>query len=239
MKPIGWSTGCLIQTSLNLIETVKAYSNSGANALEISFGKIVELEKFELTTELREAVRKFSYVSIHAPWNIQYPGVFTHKTFEKLESLCSSLPVQGIVVHPSQVSDFAVFEQKDLPWLMENIIERNSERFGTHPEHFEKLKRNYNFGFVFDSQHAYENDSSMNLAMELIEVMGGRLKHMHISGMTGTLHHAPVYAADNRDAISRILDLKLPVPVILEGSITDKVNDTLAKEFDFIKRYDA
>lgn len=138
----------------------------------------------------------------------------TKNIIEKLRSLSKEIPIEGIVLHPDTIDDFEILEQSGLPFLIENMDRRKS--YGTHPEHFRILKEKYTFGFVLDIQHAYEHDPSMQLAKELIEIMGDRLQHMHISGHTTSEIHVPTHYAENKEAITEILKIGITVPKILE-----------------------
>lgn len=110
--------------------------------------------------------------------------------------------------------------------------------FGTHPNQFRDIARKYNFGFVLDVQHAYEHDSSMQLAKEFIDVMGNRLKHMHVSGYSKSEIHVPTYCSVNREAITKILEIGVKVPKILEGILSIDVNETIKNELVYIRNHE-
>ena len=120
--------------------------------------------------------------------------------------------------------------------MLENLDK--GKRFGTLPEHFERLKSEYKFGFVLDIQHCFENDHSMKLCKQLASVMGNRLKHMHVSGFSEKENHAPVHIADNKDKIVEILELGLKVPKILEGALLGNALQTASKELKFVKGFE-
>jgi hypothetical protein len=156
---------------------------------------------FQLDQELTEKINEFEYVSIHCPCkNIIYgKNKKTKQVLEKLKDLCEKLKVNWIVMHPSVIEDFSVFNGFDLPILIENMDKRNEKLI--KPEQFRKFREEFDFGFLLDLQHAYEQDSSMNSAKELLGVMGERLKEMHVSGFNDEYKHALVHLSKNREAI--------------------------------------
>ncbi|MDI6738694.1 MAG: hypothetical protein QME12_09380, partial [Nanoarchaeota archaeon] len=74
---------------------------------------------------------------------------------------------------------------------------------------------NYNFGFVLDLQHAYCHEPSMQLARELMDVMGERIKELHVSGQRENETHSLLHKADNSNMIIGML--RNDIPIILEG----------------------
>ena len=234
MKKVGFSTGCLYKTSIKIKEIIKLYNSIGANAIEISFGSLHELSKFNLTQEIIQDVKKYDFVSLHAPWDIRYgDNKKTQKIITKLEYLFKNLNAEGIVLHPDTIDSFPFLEKLSLPFLLENMDPR--KKFGTHPDFFEKLKKGYEFKFVLDLFHAYENDFSMNSSRDFLKVMGNDLNHFHVSGIFGNNRHALTYSADNKESIVEIINLRKNVPIISEGNISNNIEQTILEELDFLK----
>lgn len=235
MSRIGFSTGCLYKSNVEFSERIKLYFSLGANAIELSFNSLTELENLRLSKEFINDIKKYNYISIHAPCrDLRYGDNDTTKeVIGKLRSLCEKLSIKNIVLHPDVVDDFSVLGESNLPFAVENMDKR--KRFGTKLEDFIKLKEGYNFGFVFDIQHSYEHDPSMSLAKDILFVMGDRLKHIHVSGANKTYTHLPLYAADNKNSIIKILNLKLEVPKILEGILFGNIAKTISEELAFIR----
>lgn len=237
MAQVGFTTGSLYRSEIPFEDRIKLYSSLGADAIELGFATPKELFQFNPSNEAIDAVKKFEHVSIHAPWkNIRYNSK-SSEVIAALASLCEKLPINGIVMHPDTVEDFSILEKTSLPFLIENMDSR--KKYGTHPEHIRELKERYNLGFVFDVQHAYEHDQTMNLARELVDVMGERLKHMHVSGHNGSERHIPVHLAANRKSIAEILKLGLNAPKILEGIIFDHFEATIKNELNYVRSYES
>jgi len=238
MANIGFTTGSLYKSEILFDERIKLYYSLGANAIELSFATPTELFNYNLLEQTKENLKKFSSISIHAPWKeVRYEdNSQTKRIIEKLRLLCDNLPINGLVLHPDTIDNFEIFNQSGLPFLLENMDKRKS--YGTHPDHFQELKQKYNFGFVLDVEHAYEHDSSMQLARELIDVMGNKLKHMHVSGYNNLEIHVPTYCAVNKEAITKILKMNLKVPKILEGILLENVQDSIKRELRYIRNYE-
>lgn len=235
---IGFSTGYLNhKLKIPLKEVITLCLNVGANATELSCMSHEELTELELDEELIKTLNNFDYVSIHAPSKgITYAkNKITREVMEKLNFLTKKLPIKSIVVHPSVIEDFFALEQTNLPIIIENMDKRH-EKYTT-PQHFQELKEKHHLGFVLDLQHAFEHDPTMRLCKELIEVMGDNLKEMHVSGYNKEQKHAPVHLSDNKEAISKILKLKPEIPIILEGCISDSLEETAREEINYIKSF--
>lgn len=237
MTNIGFSTGCLYRSNLDIKDRIKLFLSLGATAMELSFTKPCHLNQFKLTSDMIKDIKKFSYISIHAPWKeVEYDSdTITNTIIQKLKSLCEQLPINGIVVHPNTINDFSRLLTSGLPILIENMDKR--KKFGTTPKHFKELKK-YDFGFILDIQHAYEHDPSMGLAKELIDIMDNKLRYIHISGCTKSELHFPTYLADNKGAIIKILKLNIKKPKILEGILIGNIKEKASEEFSFINTYE-
>lgn len=236
MKYLGFSTGCLHKTRYSLNERIELYHLAGANALEIGLASIEELQDFNLTSKLAQNIKKFDYLSIHVPWGMKYNSdLQTKLVIEKLKVLCALLPIDGIVIHPDLIEDFSVLERSGLPFLMEN--ENNArEKFGQKPEDFEKLASDYDFGFVFDTQHAFECNQNISYSRKLLEIMGDRLRHMHVSGCTEDKSHSPVHLSDNKEQILKILKIKKDLPKISGGVIVKNVHNKMMVELGLLNK---
>jgi endonuclease IV len=238
MANIGFTTGSLYRSNVSFDEGIRLYHSLGANAIELSFATPTKLLEYNLGEQSRQDIKKFAEVSIHAPWKeVRYDsGPKTQAIINKLKTLYEQLPIKGLVLHPDTIDDFEILDQSGLPFLLENMDKRKS--YGIHPDHFRELKSKYNFGFVLDVEHAYEHDSSMNLAKEFIKVMGDRLKHMHVSGYNKSEIHVPTYQAINKKEIGQILKMNLGVPIILEGILLEDVENSITKELEYIRSFE-
>lgn len=231
MAQIGFSTGAMHVGYIPLEERIKVFKAAGANAIELSFGTLCAFEGFNLTDEILETLKGYEIVTIHAPWDkVRYDKSST-ATIERLKDICSQQEIYGIVVHAGCVDDYSILAESSLPFLIENMD--SNARFGKHPFEFEKLRKEYDLGFVLDLQHAYSNDSTMQLAGEMIDAMGDRIKELHVSGQTETETHAPLHRANNGNIIMGML--RADVPIILEGIVYGDLS-VINKEIELVKK---
>ncbi len=154
---------------------------------------------------------------------------------KNLERMQEQLSVNGIVFHLDVIDNFDILADSPIKTLIENMDSR--KKLKTDVTFFRKLKEDYNFGFVLDLEHAYEHDNEMGLAKDLILVMDDRLSHLHVSGCSEKEIHSPLYLSKNKDKISRVLELKLQIPKILEGLLSGNIQKTTSDELSFIKSY--
>lgn len=232
---IGFSTGCLYQSNLDLADKLKMFLRAGSTVLELSFARPQDLLDFELTEPVASKLRKFSKITVHAPWkNIKYfdGSSLAKQIIVKIIRLNELFFISGVVFHPDVVMNFPALDMAPLPVVIENMD--SHKKYGISVDDMAILKASYDFGFVLDVQHAYEHDHSLVLARELIAVMGDRLRHLHVSGQTLSSRHAPVHVADNKMAICRLLRVLPRVPVVLEGVILDNISATTKVEMAYV-----
>jgi endonuclease IV len=241
---VGFNSGCLRHCGMNLVDTIKFVRELGSGAFELCFRGSDTLLDFELTGELIDLLSSFGHLSIHAPFapeeNLDYKNdEFTRKIISKLRELCDILPVEGIVFHPTDVGDFGFFDSLDLPILMENMDARKDSF--KNLDNIRKLRDDYNFGFVLDIEHAFENDSSMKLTKNLIEVMGDRLEEVHLSGAkrsgiaaSESNNHCLVCDSEYRNGLFKFLGELKDIPIVLEGTTKEGKEDRLKDELNCV-----
>ena len=215
---------------------MERYLDWGATAIELGFAFPHEMLDFNVSDKCKSLLSQYDVVTIHAPWKeIEYNGMEAGKVINQLKRFGEMFDVRGVVLHPNRRCDFNLLEKSGLPFMMENMDIRKTD--GISPEYFEKLRDGYNFGFVFDVQHGYEHDYSMVLSREILEVMGERLSHLHVSGCNSKLIHAPVHLSDNRAQVMQVLlDVDDNVPRILEGVLSNNVSKMARKELGYLKK---
>lgn len=239
MVPLGFSTGCLSYSKISYEESIELYHLVGANAVELGIYSPSFLLDLETSRDLERLSKRFNYVSVHAPKVMRYGNnEETREFLDKLGDFSKRMGVKGIVVHPNCVDDYEFLAASNLPLWLENMD--RGAREGVEPEFFEYMRRTYDFGFVFDVQHAYEHDPSLMLARDIVDAMGANLMQMHVSGNNGEEIHHPVWLSSNQLAILNLMKMRSNVPIILEGIISsDKVppEAIMEKELEFVGRF--
>ncbi len=154
----------------------------------------------------------FRYLSVHAPSK--------NRVMDEAELVArlAGLPPQvaGVVVHPDTIVDVARWGALNGRCLIENMDGRKA--FGQTADDlapfFAALPT---AGLVLDVAHAASVDPSMDIATELLDRFGARLRHLHVSSIVDG-RHAPVTPED-AERFRPILRRCVDVPWILEAPL--------------------
>lgn len=132
------------------------------------------------------------------------------------------------MVHPDQVTDFNWANEKYGSLLaFENMDEK--KKFGkTIFDMKEVFNKCPNSKWVFDLNHIYTNDNTMDLAKSFFDEFKNRLTHFHISGYGG-FHDA--LCISKEDVIIKGL-VSLDYPIVDEGNLILK--NVLNEEYKYI-----
>lgn len=177
--------------------------------------------------------RTFKYKSLHAPAvDLVYAPYMDIKLIEKLNIVISELKIDLILFHPDVVAD--------IPWLIKqfkiNIAFENMDvkkKFGTSVSDLKKVFKQAPSAFwVFDVNHAYSIDPTMNLAKDLFDNFKDRLAHYHLSGYKG--FHCCLSESNEIDILLGIQDLSKPI--IHEGG-AGKNKELLIQEHNYVINY--
>lgn len=153
----------------------------------------------------------FRYISIHGPSK--------HREMEE-EQLVPKLGeiaryASGIVMHPDTIERLETFRPLGSKLLLENMDARKPD--GRTPE---ELYRAFGelpeAGFCFDIAHAWSIDPSMEVANDLLDSFGGRLRHVHLSSLSEDLHHVSLRREDE-ELFGPTLERCVDVPWIFEA----------------------
>lgn len=231
MNLVGFSTGCLYKQKMNFVNKIKFIKEIGANAIEIGLATVEILFNFTATKEIKKLLKDFEYLSIHAPFvDFKHANDLEgKKVIKKLKDLCKNLRVNAIVVHPDNIADFKIWEKSKLPVAIENM--EKGRKFGGKVKDIKKIKDNYNFYFVLDLQHAYENDHSMKNVKKFIKIMDDKIKHLHVSGENKELNHSPITKSINKEKILKAIKTLPKVPIISEGVLINNIKNVAKKDF--------
>lgn len=153
----------------------------------------------------------FRYISIHGP---------SKNLLGDEEKLVAELAKLGrhasaIVMHPDTIEDPAVYRDLGHKLLLENMDARKET--GRYQDELAPLFEGLpEAGFCLDVPHAWSVDKTMQVAGELLDSFGSRLRHVHLSSLSDDLHHVPLTAEDE-ELFSSTLKRCLDVPWIFEA----------------------
>jgi hypothetical protein len=162
----------------------------------------------------------FRYVSVHGPVNHQ------DLSEADLVAQLGGLPlwVRSIVAHPDSIVEPETYRALGTRLVLENMDDRKAtgRTADEMQSYFEALP---DAGFCFDIAHAHSIDPTMDVATELLDRFRSRLRHVHLSSLSGG-HHIPV-AADDEPLFIEALDRCSDVPWILEAPPPDSWTERL------------
>jgi hypothetical protein len=154
----------------------------------------------------------FRYLSVHGPSK--------GRRMDEVELVdqLAAMPmfVDAIVMHPDQIRDPARYSRLGARLVIENMDSRKS--LGTDREElaelFELLPE---AGFCFDVAHAWTVDPSMESAHDLLDGLGSRLRHVHLSSISIEHKHVAL-SAEHELLFAPVLSRCRDVPWILEAA---------------------
>jgi hypothetical protein len=207
--PIGASTGYL--TGLRgdwqgLLETVEQTSSFATELAALSEPELAGLRDFLGQI----GPLPFRYLSVHAP--VKHLEVSEDEMIAWLQAMPPQ--VSAIVAHPDTIEDPGPYRRLGKRLVIENMDARKAT--GKTVEQlapvFAALSE---AGFCFDIAHAWSVDPTMQLADELLDSFGERLRHVHLSSLQDG-KHVPVLP-EHEALFQPILDRCRDVPWILEA----------------------
>jgi len=125
--------------------------------------------------------------------------------------------VDAIVVHPDVMDEPERFRLLGSTLAIENMDGRKAigQSASDLAEYFSVLP---DASLCFDVPHAASVDPTLEIATDLLDVYGSRLRHVHLSSLDGNCHHQPLTPAD-QERFLPLLDRCRDVPWILEAAL--------------------
>ncbi len=227
-KPLlGFSTGCLYKSGLNLSQSLDFLRSIGCRAVELGFVKLKDFFSREFADLKAYDLRGFDYVSLHAPVAEYSYDAQTFRIFTTIDKVDQLRRFNLVVFHPDTVKNFGIFDRRhiDFNFAFENMDKRKSKFKSVYD--MLGLKILDNFKMVLDVNHAYTNDPTLALTSDFYEKLGDRIVEVHLSGYAG--RHEPLFQTKQREIIKSIQNTK--VPIIVEGIMQP---DEIIQERDYI-----
>jgi hypothetical protein len=209
--PVGASTGYLPAERGDwdaLVELACAVSPFAAELTALS-----EPELPSLVAHLAGEALPFRYLSVHAPAKDRaMPEA-------ELVALLAELPpgVDAIVVHPDVIEDPRAYRRLGRRLVLENMDTRKpAGRTAAELEPLFALLPDA--GLCLDVAHAGDVDASLEEGHRILDRLGCRLRHLHVSSLDAVGHHVPL-RADDEHAFASLLRRCRDVPWILEAPL--------------------
>ncbi|MCX6728423.1 MAG: hypothetical protein NTV39_01480 [Candidatus Saccharibacteria bacterium] len=225
---IGFSTGCLYNTHDSLDPaTIDLFRRGGCNAIEIMIHRLPDIERF---IKLKASdIKGFKYTSVHAPIYREGKKSEYIKAMKAIEKMHREVPFDAVVLHPDMFDDFSFLKDIGLPFAVENMDSRRESC--KNVEDLQKVFTIFDVPMVFDINHSFTNDPTMELSDDLVKAFKPKIKELHISGF-GTFHE-PLFKTKQDMIISAVPNVDLPI--IIE-SVLDSA-DEIDIELGYIKQH--
>jgi hypothetical protein len=218
---------------------IDQYASISTDAIELSLTRLNRIVEFPFEQIIKN-LRQFKYFSIHLPvisldssnnkTFLTYPNQYVSQELTIIKNISQEINTQTFVIHPDQVTNFnwandefgnkLGFENMDLPKKFGKNISDMTEVFSQCPQ----------AKWIFDLNHLYTNDITMQSASNFFNTFKPRLTHYHISAFGG------FHSSFSRN-LSELVILKGVVdktyPMIHEG--IDYNQDNLKEEYNLIK----
>jgi len=208
--PVGASTGYMEALRGDWERQVDAAMDVSPFAIELSALSEDELDSLEEYLGAQPTL-PFRYVSVHGPSKAR------RLPEEELVARLSRLAVgtDAVVMHPDTIDDPSAYRQLGHKLVLENMDARKAAGRTTDElaPLFHELPA---AGFCFDIAHAWSIDPDMVVAGELLDALGQRLRHLHVSSLSADSHHAPL-SEEDEELFCPLLLRCLDVPWILEA----------------------
>jgi hypothetical protein len=206
--PVGASTGWLRDEGDWPAQT-RAAARVSTFAAELAALSLPEFDALEAWLHTLPPL-PFRYLSVHAP--VKELDGDEPRLIARLAALPAA--VRSIVVHPDVLQDPAAYGRIGSRLVIENMDDRKAtgQTADDLAALFQVLPE---AGFCLDVAHVTAVDPSMELAHELLDRFGPRLRQLHVSSLVDG-EHAPLTAEDAerfRPVLRRCVD----VPWVLEA----------------------
>lgn len=207
---IGASTGHMSARRGDWDALARAAADESLSAVE--FSALSEPELPGLIAWLKGAPSlPFRWIAAHAPTKAR-----AMPEADLVESLAQLAPrVAAIVVHPDVMEEPSLYRALGSKLAVENMDTRKP--IGQRAQQLHRLLAELpEARLCFDVAHAAAVDPTMAEGERILEQLGARLSHVHISSLDADCHHVPLTEQDE-ERFGPLLDRCRDVPWILEA----------------------
>ncbi|MBU0976254.1 MAG: hypothetical protein ABIE03_07540 [Patescibacteria group bacterium] len=195
------------------------YQKVSTDVIELSLTSLSGILEFPFE-KTYEAFSRFKYKSLHLPVVtgddrsnnefLIYPNRKVEPYLKIIKKVAQDIGINSYVLHPDQVVDFewASSEFGDLLGF-ENMD--NKKKYGKTVKDLDSVFKKCPMAkFIFDVNHLYTNDNSMNSAQSFFDAFRDRLTHYHISAL-GAQHDSFTKYPDEIVILNGIIETNIPM----------------------------
>lgn len=236
MIKLGYSLG-ESRPKFTLKERIKILMSVETAAVEVSY-IVAERLQYELDAEDVANIKKFDFISIHAPAivtndgkeRIRYSPQRGADIVGQVNAIADRLGADIILFHPDAIEDFVWINKAVGSRLaFENMDKAKS--FGKSVEDLEHaFEQAPNAKWVCDVNHIYTIDKTMKLSDAFHRRFQDKLAYYHLSGYGGW--HNALHISQEDIILEGIKDLSKPL--IDEGQALRDGQESLLKEHKYI-----
>lgn len=231
---VGFTAG-KFDSQEELMDRIEDCKALGCTTMEVGFHLQETCELIGDINKLAESLEGLT-VSFHGPSRTLYNNSEeTKKDWDVLDKLVKRVKPHIVVIHSDLVRNSTFMDNFDWPFGIENSDWRKN--FGRYASEMEEVLEKFpKASMVYDLNHVYTNDKTMELAKSFWPRFKDKIRHIHISGYVDeNLYHYPLYKSDC-DVVIKSLPT-LDVPIILESGMSKLLKEDLPKELSyFLKR---
>lgn len=212
--PLGASTGYMVDHRGDwprLVEEAVSASSFAVELAALSEGEFPSLVDYLAS----DPTLPFRYVSVHGPSkDRRMPEADLVVALAGMPSF-----VDALVLHPDLMDDVAAYEPLGSRLVIENMDARKA--IGRTADELEPVFDALpEAGLCFDVPHAWSVDPSMAVGHELLTRFTSRLRHVHVSSVSGECRHEPL-TAEHEEVFAPLLARCRDVPWILEAPLRE------------------
>ena len=207
----------------------------GIQGIEITFGPKERLYSFKLSKDLKSRLKKFRYITIHAPFELVKDSKNDREIVKQLdiiEKLYFEIKAKRVIIHPDNLPKAETLKKYSFEVSTENLKEKRGISI---PKLRKILKKYPKIGFCLDASHAYS--WSQHETEKLVAAFKSRITQIHLSARHKEKDHQFLNKADKQFLSSVDPIKKLNVPIVIEEEIK-KINfNSIKKEIEYIKKF--
>jgi hypothetical protein len=205
----GVATGAFVAERDNWAAAIGRARREGWRWIELTAirGRLDSLLRF--LDRSPDALDAFERVSVHAPAKMNEGAADVVGSLERFSF--------DVVLHPDVFGSEPACARLGARALFENMDV--GKRFGRGLDDLQEVLATFpDAGLCLDVAHVWTNDRTLRLGHELLDVLGGRLRQLHVSGIEEDGTHRPTTRAD-LELYEPLLERCRHVPWLLEAEL--------------------
>ncbi len=220
--------------SQNRNDLLSYVKNLDIDGIEITFSSKEELYAFNLSPANEKWLKKFSYVTIHAPFHLSrdvgYNEQEVIRQLKIISALYTKLNAKNVIIHPQDLPVPRVLNKFSFKVSTENLAPKRNITIADFQKIFQKYPK---INFCLDVSHAYlwgKEETG-----KLVQAFKNKISQIHFSGTYRNRDHQSIRVVTKNflSSIEPIFSLKCPI--VIEGDIKPKSPKFLREEVEFIK----